>query len=126
MSGNNPFSTLFGSRPEVPFFRPAIVAGMSDDALTVGKLHPKLKRIRARAVARRMPFEEVSATELVVHGAFGPGFLPQAVTVVMAILGLRGSLEAPETHKPYAHVYSVKPNGHVRKERLWAPYRPEV
>lgn len=97
---------------------------MSDDALTVGKLHPELERIRAQAVARRVPFEEVTATELVVHGAVGPGILSQAVTLVGGVLGLRGALEAPEAQKPYASVYSVKPDGRVRKERLWAPYRP--
>ncbi len=97
---------------------------MSDDALTVGKLHPKLERIRARAVVRRVPVEGVSATELVVHGTVGPSFLSQTSTFVWGVLGLRGALEAPEAQKPYAYVYSVKPNGRVRKERLWAPYRP--
>jgi hypothetical protein len=93
MRGSTTLSTLLGSRLEVPFFRPAVDAGMSYDALTVGKPHSRLERIRPRAVARRVPFEEVTATEL----------------VVMAILGLRGSMEAPETLRRY-----------VRGETRWA------
>jgi hypothetical protein len=92
--------------------------------MTTGKLHPKLELIRARAVRRGSPFQVVTATELVIEGAVGAGFLSRAVTFVTSLLGLHGALEAPESQRPYRYVYSVGTSGRIRKEQIWAPYRP--
>lgn len=115
------------TRPDVaPFPEKSIttISGMSDNGMTVGKLHPKLEQIRARAVRRGRSFEVVTPTELAVDGAAGAGFLSRVLTFLWSLIGLRGALEAPEGERPYRTVYSVGSGGRVRKARLWAPYRP--
>lgn len=101
-----------------------IVTAMNDDASTVAELHPKLQPIRAKASARNWSFEVLDPTKLTVQDASGPGFMSQAVTLVLGMLGLRRGLEPAGGNGVHTYLYSVRSNGHVDKERLWAPYRP--
>jgi hypothetical protein len=97
---------------------------MNYEANTLAELHPKLEPIRAKASARNWSFEVLDPTKLTVQDAGGPGFLSQAVTLVLGMLGLRRALEPARGNGVQKYLYSVRSNGHVDKERLWAPYRP--
>jgi hypothetical protein len=97
---------------------------MNDDSGTAAELHPKLEPIREEASAKNWSFEIVDPTKLIVQDVSGPGLLSHALILILGMVGLRRALEPAGGNGVHRYVYSVRPNGHVDKKRLWAPHRP--